>query len=516
MKNLFKNLMLVAVAAMAFTACSQDVNDVNGVEKKYTISGVATIENEDTRSGFVGKNEAGDAYVSEWDGGEYIRLYYSAGWSDYTEIDAEGNFEVEYIGDFPAGTTATVCSPDDAWYNVNEYVFPDTQTPRENSVDPMAHILKSDATEIINGTLSVKMKHAVAYGNVSFPELSLDGDAVKNVVLDIDGAEYTINTSATQNIWFACEPNGTVSNMTVTVNTKGGQALYKKIIENGNKNLSFDKGIVSTFNVKGLLQKPSAKATLVTDTTFNDFNPYDVTFGFENGDKVVVRFNTSGNQYLHLGAWQSNNWQDPHYISQATYNGGNAAITACNVAHENDAYIVTMSVYKYTNYTTTEYTYTGAIEGLIAPEACDCLKEPEEVELPEFVIPGEDVAYDLDYRYTKLVSGLDAKNAVRVAQDNSYIWDLKFNPGLSSIEAGDYTAVESCDGYSSTDLVVDTYNGGIQFGLPYDFFYADVYANVTINVQKEGDYYCITLIGSSGYDCPVSGQYRLVYIGKLK
>ena len=139
-------------------------------------------------------------------------------------------------------------------------------------------------------------------------------------------------------------------------------------------------------------------------------------------------------------------------------------------------------------------------------------EEPEVI--PEFVIPGEGVAYDLDYRYTKLVSGLDANNAVRVAQDNGYIWDLKFNPGLSSIVAGDYTAVQS---FTTADaLEMDTYNGGIQFGEPYSFFYADVYANVTINVQQEGDYYCITLIGSAGYDCPVSGQYRLVYIGKLK
>ncbi len=141
--------------------------------------------------------------------------------------------------------------------------------------------------------------------------------------------------------------------------------------------------------------------------------------------------------------------------------------------------------------------------------------EPSEPEIiPEFVIPGEGAAYDLDYRYTKLASGLDANNAVRVAQDNGYIWDLKFNPGLTEIVAGDYTAVQS---FSSADaLELDTYNGGIQFGEPYSFFYADVYDNVTINVQKEGDFYCITLIGSAGYDCPVSGQYRLVYIGKLK
>ncbi len=125
--------------------------------------------------------------------------------------------------------------------------------------------------------------------------------------------------------------------------------------------------------------EPFATAALVTDTTFNGFNPYDVTFGFENGDQVAVRFNTLGAQYLHLGAWQTDNWQDPHYISQVKYNGELATITACNVAYENDAYTVTMSVFEYTNYNTFEYTYTGAIEGLIAPEACDCLT-PEQPE----------------------------------------------------------------------------------------------------------------------------------------
>ncbi|MBO5901743.1 MAG: hypothetical protein J6Q36_04940 [Alistipes sp.] len=139
----------------------------------------------------------------------------------------------------------------------------------------------------------------------------------------------------------------------------------------------FDKNATPVVPEEPETTVASAKASLVTDTTFGGFNPYDVTFSFENGDQVLVRFNTSGNQYLHLGNWQTDSWQEPHYISQVKYNGELATITACNVAYENDAYVVTFSVFEYTNYATLNYTFTGAIEGLNAPEACDCLKEPE-------------------------------------------------------------------------------------------------------------------------------------------
>jgi hypothetical protein len=154
-------------------------------------------------------------------------------------------------------------------------------------------------------------------------------------------------------------------------------------------------------------------------------------------------------------------------------------------------------------------TFTGVLEGLtlVEPEV------EEEVVLPEFVIPGEGETYDLDYRYTKLLDGLDESNGIRVKQDNGWIWDIKFNPGLSSIVPGDYTAVES---FTTADaLEVDTYNGSVQYSDYNEYFYPDSYDEVSINVQQEGEFYCITLIGSGGYDCPVSGKYRLVYIGKI-
>ena len=131
----------------------------------------------------------------------------------------------------------------------------------------------------------------------------------------------------------------------------------------------------------------------------------------------------------------------------------------------------------------------------------------------EFTIPGEGGTYAMDYRYTTLVSGLDANNSIRVAQDNGWTWDIKFNSGLSEIVAGDYKATNSS--FSSADaLEVDCYNGGFQNN-HFNYVYPDEYDKVTtFNVQKEGDYYCITMIGSGGYGNDGS-SFRCVYIGKI-
>ena len=174
----------------------------------------------------------------------------------------------------------------------------------------------------------------------------------------------------------------------------------------------------------------------------------------------------------------------------------------------------------------TVYSYTGQLPAVevnylgegstYAPGSENQGGEPSEPEVvPEFVIPGEGGSYTYDYRYTKLVDGLDANNSIRVKQDNSWIWDIKFNPGLTEIVAGDYKATNSS--FSSADaLEVDTYNGGFQNN-DYNYIYPDEFDKVTtFNVQVEGDYYCITMIGSGGYGSNAGETYRCVYIGKIK
>ena len=378
MKNLFKNLMLVAVAAMAFTACTETNDEVNAVSKKTVIKGVATIDNngDDTRSAFGDRveDENGNFYYeSNWEGGESIHLYFSAGFSDDAEVDAAGNFEIEYIGDLDPGTTVTICSPYYAWDSVGTFVIPSEQTPLKNSVDPLVHILKSEPTEIVDNTISATMKHVAAYGKMTIN--APEEFNISKVKVSFNGGQaYTLDAKNVENnvFWFTTTPMDVVNEFTVTAYDAQDKAITKTVnVAEAGKTLAFNTGRVSAFSVSGLKEvevKDSAKATLVTDTTVSGFNPYDVTFSFKNGDKVVVRFATLGNQYLHLGDWQGDNWQEPHFISLATYNDVNASISACNVAYENDAYKVTFTV------NTTNYTFTGAIQGLNAPEACDCLK----------------------------------------------------------------------------------------------------------------------------------------------
>lgn len=240
-------------------------------------------------------------------------------------------------------------------------------------------------------------------------------------------------------------------------------------------------------------------------------NWHDITFA--NGtDTVVIRIATYGTTKCLYGKYAQRDYgQDcciNGYPTTSTWNGVSLWPVTMDVADNGDG---TLSVV----IEATEYggngdshvgTFTGVIEGLT-------FEKPEVA--PEFTIPGDGVNYELELRYTKLVDGLDAANAVRVADDNGYTWDIKFNTGLSSIEPGDYKAVNA---FTTADaLEVDTYNGGVGYG-ESKYMYVEAYSDTTINVQKNGDWYCITLICTNGagcYDCPVTGAFRVVYIGKI-
>ncbi len=274
MKNLFKNLMLVAVAAMAFTACQND-NDFAGNaagEGATTISVVANLD--DTRSAFTG--EKGDTgYQSVWNGGEAVKAYVvsAGGYADFYNVAAsneavveaedgatQARFNLSFNSSLSNGALYIIAAADasvidfeGSGYNFNggpkpKITLPTEQTPGDNSVDPKAHILiyennnfrASQSTDLV-----ATFSHYAAYGKLSLKNFNAEG--VTSYVLNINNKMYIINSAKTENVWFACEP-AEVANMTISVNAADG-TYTKKIVEGSNPSLEFVKGQVSTFTV---------------------------------------------------------------------------------------------------------------------------------------------------------------------------------------------------------------------------------------------------------------------------
>ena len=283
--------MLVAVAAMAFTACTETNDEVNANVEKRVFKFVAGFA-DDTRSGFLEKEEGAKAYKSAWDGTEWLKVYADGVAQDDVKIeDAEGHFSVELTGN---PTHINVYSPASAWDSTTEPTIPAEQTPSANSVDPAAHILKAEYVAVNSGV--VTMSHAVAYGKmtvnapstfkISYVEVSFKG-----------GDVYTIKADNVENntFWFATKP-AEVSEFTVKAYNADGKAVAKIVdVAAAGKTLKFNEGRVSTFSVSGLKAVVEQSSyVLVTDAA-----------DLEAGDEVVI---ASSGFDCAMGASRGNNF----------------------------------------------------------------------------------------------------------------------------------------------------------------------------------------------------------------
>ena len=302
MKNLFKNLMLVAVAAMAFTACTETNEEVNAVVEKTVLKFVAGFD-EETRSGFVGSVTEGEKtlYKSAWDGGEYLKVCANGAFSSAQEVkleDAEGHFTVVFEGTAP--TSIDVYSPASAWISEGYPTVPAVQTPRANSVDPAAHLLYAKNQPVESGV--VTMSHKLAYGKMTVKDVDF---AIDHVVVDIKGTyygydcdmSYTINATYVDNneFWFAVEYAVAVSSLTVTAYGAGDEVVTKTVDMAGKeKPLAFNVGTVSTFSVSGLEE---AKETYDSTSAYiyeGAVESNDVSYMFVADDNRGLRIDFVG------------------------------------------------------------------------------------------------------------------------------------------------------------------------------------------------------------------------------
>lgn len=337
MKNLFKNLMLVAVAAMAFVACESNKETATAKAEgtTYTIE----VSMDDTRSMFG--EMADEAFPSQWEGNESLNVYLvnydyyyyegavasikvnesnpKKGYITFTLPDGYDYYEGEDIpapnyGIFYAASPAesVIVSTSGVavkWDSLKE------QTPRENNVDAKAHVVMSRYEDTIYSGMNLSFEHAVAYAKMSISDLPAGVEAIDAVVVKLDGMTYTLNTSYTENIWFAVKET-TPEAATITI-VSGDKSFEKELTLNDK--FAFTTGAVTGFTVDMSVAKEVVEGD---GPVADDYIEVDSLTGpgDYNGSKYGYAYSYSangGNEYGNLYVW--NGSQSGEMVAGTTY-----------------------------------------------------------------------------------------------------------------------------------------------------------------------------------------------------
>ena len=183
MKNIFKCLMLVAVAAMAFVACQNEPEDINVTAKQVTVNISGDLV--DTRSYFGEYDETAKTYPSKWAGGEKVAFSLNEAAlveATNTGTGSRATFSVALADDDTTEGTIYAFSPkgvfddDNATNNeggftglITKYqdafvVIPEVQNPSTTSVDPSVHLLAGayNYTDGLPTAVNMQFKHVAA------------------------------------------------------------------------------------------------------------------------------------------------------------------------------------------------------------------------------------------------------------------------------------------------------------------------------------------------------------------
>lgn len=301
MKNLFKSIMTVAVAAISLTSCSNNFAEEVVFNEKINLN-ITAVSDEITRSVFGEPSEG--KYPTLWEGEEKFVLNVNENTGKTTE-SVEASFSADLrtvnlkaqleLKDAPESYTVYAMVPQSACVFAGitadkgwQVDVPTLQIAGPNSCDPAAQILvgASDTKESAAETFNMTFKHAVAYGKMTLTNLNLNGATINSVAIEseknIAGRFYinnktaaytdnspspaiTVKTSSAENIWFALAPVD-VSNtvLKIVVNTDKG-TLTKSVTMPANR--KFEIGKISTFKVDmtGVELVSSVKYTLLTN-----------------------------------------------------------------------------------------------------------------------------------------------------------------------------------------------------------------------------------------------------------
>ena len=402
MKNLFKSLMLVAVAAIAFTACTTEQIEINAVAKKTIIKMSASL-NDDTRSGFLTPEEGSVVYKSEWHEDDQIIVAETGNCSNNTTVAIATNGDFTAVLDGEVGFI-DVYSPASAWTLNETYAeatLPKEQTPLANSVDPKAHILKCSAAPVSGG--SVKLSHEFAYGKMSVA--TPEGFVIDRVEVLFEGSfsgtareqELTLYADNVENneFWFATQYM-TVETFTVTAYDADDKAYTKTVnVSESENTLEFAYNTLKSFGVANLTEVTDEPEELdnVMDSAsyyynYNNLGVWDkwgyLVFEDEYLGTAIINLYTANENYIALGTHRS--WTNNYVLYRI--DGDNSFYKNKLLSpYVDNTMIVDVVDGKYNiqlsltneDEETLTATYVGDINGIGYPEITE---EPEEPEQP--------------------------------------------------------------------------------------------------------------------------------------
>lgn len=320
-------MMAIAVAAMSFTACSNDLTEDVTPSQEFTVQ-INAVENL-SRTHFGDLNEG--KYPTLWDETDKIAASLANGnnkasdVATYVSDDSKtASFKVElnttnatapYVV-YAASPSSAVVSGVHASYKSWTLNIPSSQEPSATSCDPAAQIVvgQSESSETLPSSVNIEFSHVTAYAKINFTNVALGEAKVESINIEADqniaGRFYhyvagekvgtteansatkiiTIDTSELTNVWVALAPTA-VSELTFTINTDKGHITKEVAV-----NKEFKSGVVATFNVDmtGKTITTPDVYTLVTDLSV-----------LAEGDNVVIA--AADYDFAMSTTWNSNN-----------------------------------------------------------------------------------------------------------------------------------------------------------------------------------------------------------------
>lgn len=289
MKNIFKSLMLVAVAAMGF-AC-QETNEDFAPERANEVVMTITADVDETRTYIDEVNK-----IVKWSEGDQLKVIENSAVYRTTQaatIAADG--KAQFAVSFPANTSASEFTydaifPASAVVEDNaekvsvekiKVIVKDQQKPTATSFDPQADVLvaKQVVVDAQPTKLNMQFKRLVAMGKMTLKNLPADAKisqvvftagakdvlAGRNYVNAATGkvSEYgyfgdtnivTLNYDeaiSTRDIYFVCNPFEMAAGETFKVKAVCGDKSYTRevTIPEERRSLVFTEGNLGTFSV---------------------------------------------------------------------------------------------------------------------------------------------------------------------------------------------------------------------------------------------------------------------------